>query len=98
MRMSTVPENAMPSPEIITTCCRYRLHIVGEVSMDVQHCLVACPGVKKEDVKRVMSHPNALAQCSSYLHGWPGVVRETASDTAAAAKAVAQQGLRWGRA
>ncbi|KAK9813426.1 hypothetical protein WJX73_007997 [Symbiochloris irregularis] len=73
---------------------RYRLHIVGEVSMDVQHCLAARPGVRREDVKRVMSHPNALAQCSSYLHSWPGVVRETASDTAAAAKAVAQQGLR----
>ncbi len=36
---------------------RYRLHIVGEVSVEVNHCLMALPGTKKEDVKRVMSHP-----------------------------------------
>ena len=38
---------------------RYRLHIVGEVSVDVRHCLMALPGVAKRDLRRVQSHPQA---------------------------------------
>jgi prephenate dehydratase len=36
---------------------RYRLHIVGETSVAVNHCLLALPGTKLADVKRVVSHP-----------------------------------------
>jgi hypothetical protein len=36
---------------------RYRLHIVGETSLAINHCLVALPGTKLKDIKRVMSHP-----------------------------------------
>lgn len=36
---------------------RHRLHIVGEVQMVVNHCLLGMPGVKKEELKRVLSHP-----------------------------------------
>lgn len=36
---------------------RHRLHIVGEVKLVVNHCLLGLPGVRKEDLKRVLSHP-----------------------------------------
>lgn len=36
---------------------RHRLHIVGEVKYAVRHCLLANHGVKLEDLKRVLSHP-----------------------------------------
>lgn len=36
---------------------RHRLHIVGEVKFAVRHCLLANHGVKLEDLKRVLSHP-----------------------------------------
>lgn len=39
---------------------RHRLHIVGEVQLPVNHCLLAMPGVKKEDLKRVVSHQQVL--------------------------------------
>ena len=37
----------------------YRLHIVGETFVDVNHCLVAAPGATKSDIRRVISHPQA---------------------------------------
>lgn len=74
---------------------RYRLHIVGEVSVDVRHCLMALPGVKKIDLRRVQSHPQALSQCDLYLSSMTGVVREAVSDTAGAAQTIAQNNMRY---
>lgn len=36
---------------------RHRLHIVGEVQLRVNHCLLGLPGVAKEELKSVVSHP-----------------------------------------
>lgn len=55
---------------------------------------MALPGVKREDLRRVQSHPQALSQCDAYLRGMKGVVREAVSDTAGAAQAIAQAGIR----
>lgn len=38
-----------------------RLHIVGETLVDVNHCLMAAPGVAKEEIRRVISHPQVRA-------------------------------------
>jgi arogenate/prephenate dehydratase len=40
---------------------RHRLHIVGEVQLAVHHCLLGIPGVKKEELLRVVSHPQVLS-------------------------------------
>lgn len=74
---------------------RHRLHIVGEVQMPVHHCLLALPGVRKEYLTRVISHPQALAQCEHTLTNLGlNVAREAFDDTAAAAEYVAANGLR----
>ncbi|KAA8549506.1 hypothetical protein F0562_001190 [Nyssa sinensis] len=72
---------------------RHRLHIVGEVKLAIRHCLLANHGVKVEDLKRVLSHPQALAQCENTLTKL-GMVREAVDDTAGAAKLVAFQKLK----
>ncbi|MCD7463951.1 Arogenate dehydratase/prephenate dehydratase 2, chloroplastic [Datura stramonium] len=72
---------------------RYRLHIVGEVKLAIRHCLVANNGVKIEDLKRVLSHPQALAQCENTLTKL-GLVREAVDDTAGAAKYIAFNKLK----
>uniref|UniRef100_A0A6N2L1A4 arogenate dehydratase n=1 Tax=Salix viminalis TaxID=40686 RepID=A0A6N2L1A4_SALVM len=72
---------------------RHRLHIVGEVQMIVNHCLLGLPGVPKEELKRVLSHPQALEQCDMTLSKL-GVVRVSADDTAGAAQMVAASGER----
>ncbi|KAK4744226.1 hypothetical protein SAY87_010538 [Trapa incisa] len=72
---------------------RHRLHIVGEVQMQVNHCLLGLPGTRKEDVQRVLSHPQALAQCEMTLMKL-GVTRVSAEDTAGAAQIVASDGQK----
>uniref|UniRef100_A0A1D1YVH5 Arogenate dehydratase n=1 Tax=Anthurium amnicola TaxID=1678845 RepID=A0A1D1YVH5_9ARAE len=71
---------------------RHRLHIVGEVQLAVNHCLMALPGVRKEELKRVLSHPQALAQCENTLSKL-SVIRESVDDTAGAAQFVAMNKL-----
>ncbi|KAG2321475.1 hypothetical protein Bca52824_014688 [Brassica carinata] len=58
----------------------------------VRHCLLANHGVAIEDLKRVLSHPQALAQCENTLTRL-GLVREAVYDTAGAAKQIAFEGL-----
>lgn len=72
---------------------RHRLHIVGEVQLAVNHCLLGLPGVRIEELKRVLSHFQALAQCEMTLTKL-GVTRESVDDTAGAAQLVASNRLR----
>jgi len=64
---------------------RHDLHIVGEYPLRVQHCLIAQPGVTKADIKKVISHPQALGQCAAYLRSL-GVKTESTYDTAGSVK------------
>jgi len=74
---------------------RHRLHIVGEVQLPVHHCLLALPGVRKEYLTRVISHPQALAQCENTLTKLGlNVAREAVDDTAGAAEFIATNNLR----
>lgn len=43
---------------------RHRLHIVGEVQLVIDHCLLGLPGVLKDELKRVFSHPQV---CHIYI-------------------------------
>jgi prephenate dehydratase len=63
--------------------------IVGEVVLSVDHALLAAPGVTIRDLRRVSSHPQALAQCDEYLAGLD-VELVPVYDTAGAAKRIAQ--------
>ena len=72
---------------------RHELHITGEYPLRVQHCLIAQPGVKKDEIKHVISHPQALGQCAAYLRRL-GVKAEQVYDTAGSVKMLKESGVR----
>ena len=70
------------------------LPIVGEVVLDITHNLLVLPGTTMEQVKKIYSHPQALAQCERFLRSLPGVSVEATYDTAGSAKLVKEKGLK----
>jgi prephenate dehydratase len=68
--------------------------IVGEIVRHIQHALIAHPGVTLADVKRVMSHPVALAQCEGLFRRNPNLQAVPVFDTAGAVEAMMQSGVR----
>ena len=65
---------------------RNKLWVVGEHYLRVKHCLIAKPGARLSDIKKVISHPQALAQCDGYLRSHPGFKIEPVYDTAGSVK------------
>ena len=43
------------------------LQVYGETELRISHCLIAKPGAQLGTVKKVFSHPQALAQCRAFL-------------------------------
>ena len=73
---------------------KWRHRIVGEVMLRIEHTLCVMPGVKLTDLKRVYSHPQALAQCSRFFAENPGISAVPAFDTAGSAEELAARGAK----
>jgi prephenate dehydratase len=69
------------------------LPIVGELEVPVVHHLLALPGRTLEQVRRIYSHPQALAQCDRFLRTLTGVEITATYDTAGSAKMIATERL-----
>jgi prephenate dehydratase len=66
------------------------LHVIAESILRIHQCLLGCPGATLDDIEVVESHPVALAQCGAFLATLPHLHQQVASDTAGAARAVAE--------
>jgi len=91
-----VPVENSQSGSILETydlVLEYPVRVVGECYWRVDHCLLARPGSRLSDIRRVHSHSQALMQCEAYIarHGWQAVVQH---DTAGAAAWVRAHGHR----
>ena len=73
---------------------RHKFKIVKAMKLRIRHVLLAPRGVKFEDVREISSHPHALAQCSEFLRKHPDVRAVPATNTAAAAAALASSQRR----
>ena len=71
----------------------YDLKVYGEVIVKIAHCLIVNPGTKITQIKSVYSHPQALAQCRSFLEKAKWDLIPT-YDTAGSVKIIKEQKLQ----
>ncbi len=69
----------------------FDLDIIGETSVRIVHNLIAPPGVKWKNIRRVLSHPVALNQCLSFFAAHPHLERVTHYDTAGSVKTIMEE-------
>ena len=73
---------------------RYDLPIRGETFVRIVHNLMAYPGVRFTNIKRIYSHPVALNQCRQFFEANPGMERVPFYDTAGSVKMLMEQSLK----
>src|SRR5262249_17884437 len=71
---------------------QHDLTILAELSLRIVHNLIALPGARLDEIKRVYSHPVALAQCERFLRRLPGIEAAAAYDTAGSVKTIIEAG------
>ena len=67
------------------------LYINGIYELEIRQNLLGLPEATAEDIRRVVSHPQALSQCHDYIK-MRGFETGEATNTATSAKAVAESG------
>ena len=83
--------SVVPSYDVLASG---ELQIVGEVITPIHHCLLGVHGAAIDELKRVLSHPVALMQCTRLLRSLPHIEAVAVYDTAGAAKEIADSGDR----
>ena len=78
---------------------QHDLSIVGEIQQRIEHNLIVLPGVTLSQVRRVYSHPQALAQCEGRLKQLlPEAELVPTYDTAGSVKMLRDENIRDGAA
>jgi prephenate dehydratase len=70
------------------------VQIERESLLRIRHNLIGVPGSKVEDVRQVLSHPIALAQCRRFFDQHPGMTPTPFYDTAGSVKHIIGLGQR----
>ena len=71
---------------------KYHFCIVKSIRLKVDHCLLVPKGVKLNEIKEIVTHEQAIGQCSEFIKDLGDVKVTPCENTAAAAKYVAQAG------
>ncbi len=72
----------------------YDLHIVGELTLRIEHNLVGLPGTPLDKIKRVYSHPQVFRQCKEFLAAYPEWDLVACQDTATAVRRSRKAAIR----
>lgn len=70
------------------------LEIIGEYYFDINHQLLAYPGVEIKDLEFISSHPMALLQCKDFLKKNPKITLIEAKDTAKVAHEIKKNKMK----
>ncbi len=67
-------------------------YIVGEVEVDIRHCLIGFEEAELRDIRNVYSHEQGYMQCKEFFKGYPKMEFQPYYNTAIAAKMIAGLG------
>jgi prephenate dehydratase len=86
-------ENTLAGPVLRCYDLLYQgsLRMIGEVVLRIGHCVIGCPGSTLEGVRRIQSHPVALAQCERFFAAHPGIAKGVAEDTAGSVRQIMER-------
>jgi len=71
------------------------VRVTAEIVLPIVHSLLGVKGARLEEIRQVISHPQALSQCRSFLQSrLPNAELVEVSSTAKAAQQVSRLGLR----
>jgi len=73
---------------------KYRLPISGELKLQIDHCLIALKGESIETLTKVISHPQALEQCSKFFESNPQIEKKPFFDTAGSVERISRRQLK----
>lgn len=76
--------------EIYDLLAEFENYIVGEQIIKIEHCLMAVPGTRLEDIKTVYSHPQSLMQSARFLNTHENWKQISMQNNAFAARKVAE--------
>ena len=82
--------------DIYDLLMEYKLYIVGEQIIRVDHVLLGLPDAELGDITKVCSHPQGLAQCKAFLEEHSSWKKKEVENTAGAAKMVSETGEVFG--
>ncbi len=78
--------------EIYDLLAEYDNYIIAEQTIRIEHCLIALPGTKEEEIRRVLSHPQSLIQSEVFLSEHPMWQQISMKNNAFAVRKVKEDG------
>jgi prephenate dehydratase len=86
-------ENTLAGPVLRCYDLLYQseLTMTGEVVLRISHCVIGCPGSSLEALRRIQSHPVALAQCERFFAAHPAIAKSVAEDTAGSVRQIMER-------
>src|SRR5215475_4699351 len=89
-------ENTLAGPvgEHLDLLLEREVFIHAELRLRIEHNLIAAPGTRLKDIRKVLSHPVALDQCRNFFRRHRGISAVAFYDTAGSVKHIMAEGLR----
>lgn len=57
--------------EVYDLLQKTHLHIIAELSLPIDHCILAIPNTELDKIDTIYSHPQPFQQCSNFLENYP---------------------------
>jgi len=79
--------------EVYDLLLQANLHIVGEEKFEIRYCLLSPQVQALQNIRKIYTHPQAAAQCSSFLAKLPNSTVEYHADSALSVRRLKDEGI-----